>query len=455
VNITYSSMGRNLTVQSNPEMTEHYAVLPLVSIDANGNEVSQTYRGYISHYGISVDDYCHWNWWYGYICDYAYEGSPYYYRPKDFTSDSSPYVLANNGLQLNNNANPYPVASGRRPFEVDDNGLIADNISVWQDQSSFFMRYKDNNGNWVRGSNLPDGEYFAVINRNKAIYTTTEEHSQETQGAPEEIYDQCHYINETFTSISSGSSEFTEKENFIFGAYPMESLEYSDNSSSTLTDATTITCYGFDHNTYTDTLRGVDYSENGQGRQFGALIDYDNMNGDDYFIVFYSVNSISMQDSGTYVPFDALNTEGFTINGNFTRNTTEIYKMAYKVGGSPQITELGQTILSESRHSTFVGFGQDEYGEDIPITEGSHSTSTSGSRISNVSSQINRSSIVYTYSVEKWDNSSPKYLFDKRIIGLINISDMSLPVGYRQEFELDFSGTDFDPSRLAGIGVTK
>lgn len=61
--------------------------------------------------------------------------------------------------------------------------------------------------------------------------------------------------------------------------------------------------------------------------------------------------------------------------------------------------------------------------------------------------------MVYTYIVESHDNE--KWVFSKRIIGIINISDKRLPIGYRQEFDLDFSETDFDPSWLAAIGVTK
>ncbi len=454
VNIRYSTdegiWGRNLIVQSNPEMTEHYVVLPLATVGTDGKNVYKTYRGTISNYGLGARDYCYWSRWYGYRCDYTYDGSPAYYRPKDFES-GSPYVLTNNGLLLNNNVNPHPVAAGRRPFETDDSKLIADDNSIWQDENNFFVQYKDGNGNWIRDTTLPNGTYFAVINRNKAIYMSSEKNSRGTQGDYEEVYDYCHYANEVFTSISSGTSEFTQKGNFIFGAYPLESLEYSFNSSTSLTDATTITCYDWNR-TYTDTLRGYDYSENEQGRQFGALIDYDNMKGDDVFIIFYSVNNISMQNSGTHVPFDYDN--DFDMNVNFTRETDEIYKMAYKAGESPQTIELGRTTISENGRSTFNGFRQSDEGA-IPIIEGVSSSSTSGSRISYVSSQINQNSIVYTYNIDKWDTGLKKYAFDGRIVGIINIGDDALPVGYRQEFELYSPISGFDPSDLAAIGVTR
>jgi len=456
VNIKYSTdngiWGRNLTIQSNPEMTEHYAVLPLSAIDASGKPDYPTYRGSISNYGVGAADYCYWNWWFGYTCDYTYSGSAFYYRPADFTA-GSPYILSHNHLSVGA-INPHPIASGRRPFEITNDKLSDDDISIWQDQDNIFTRHKDENGNWIRDVDLPNGTYFAAIARNQAIYKTSEQHRTETQGDSEEVYDQCHYIDETFTSISSGTSETTQKENFIFGAYPIESLEYSDSSSTSLTDATTITCNGWgDAREYT--LRGYNYYGRGQGRLFGALIDYDNANGDDSFIVFYALKGISMQNSGIEVPFSNINIDSFTINGNLARNTDEIYKMVYKVGELPQIVELGRTTHSETEHITFYGFGYDDYGSEIPITEASHTSSISGSRISGVSSQINRKSLVYTYNIEEWDNALNKYVFDKRIIGIINISGTALPVGYRQEFELYLPGSSFDFSALAAIGVTK
>ncbi len=57
--------------------------------------------------------------------------------------------------------------------------------------------------------------------------------------------------------------------------------------------------------------------------------------------------------------------------------------------------------------------------------------------------------MVYTYIVEN------NGIFNKRVVGVLNNSDSALPMGYRQEFELDFSGTDFDPEGLAAIGVTR
>jgi len=51
----------------------------------------------------------------------------------------------------------------------------------------------------------------------------------------------------------------------------------------------------------------------------------------------------------------------------------------------------------------------------------------SGTRISGQSSQINDTNIVYTYIVERPERvaDKDKWVFDKRIVGIINISDIT------------------------------
>jgi hypothetical protein len=85
-----------------------------------------------------------------------------------------------------------------------------------------------------------------------------------------------------------------------------------------------------------------------------------------------------------------------------------------------------------------------------------------GKRLTGVSCQINNTNMVYTYIAEKYYNG--KWVFDKRVIGVINISNKNLPAGYRQEFEINNSNAsqtlsdickDYNYKDLAAIGVHK
>jgi hypothetical protein len=85
---------------------------------------------------------------------------------------------------------------------------------------------------------------------------------------------------------------------------------------------------------------------------------------------------------------------------------------------------------------------------------------TIGTRISSVSTKISDHHMVYTYVKELPRNSdwtqwqSDPWLFNRRVVGVVNLSDTRLPVGYRQEFEIDFSAWSFEP-RWVAIGITR
>ncbi|MEW6419450.1 MAG: hypothetical protein AB1480_15275 [Nitrospirota bacterium] len=135
------------------------------------------------------------------------------------------------------------------------------------------------------------------------------------------------------------------------------------------------------------------------------LVDYDNLDGDESFICIYSRSNVNSFWSWT---------EGDESESSQPPATETIeYFLAYKLKGSTTINK--------------VSLGQ---------------------KIKYTSCQINNKNIVYTYIVEGQTG-------DKRVIGIINISDSALPIGHRQEFELDFSGTNFDPEGVAAIGVTR
>ena len=127
--------------------------------------------------------------------------------------------------------------------------------------------------------------------------------------------------------------------------------------------------------------------------------------------------------------------------------------MAYRINGgavtSSEIATAHQEIIESQTATDYdPATNRFTYEYNPPRTE-----TWSGQRVTAVSCQTNNDAIVYTYIIEK--RVDDKWVFDKRVVGIINISDKSLPIGHRQEFELDFSGTDFDPKSLAAIGVTR
>ncbi len=147
------------------------------------------------------------------------------------------------------------------------------------------------------------------------------------------------------------------------------------------------------------------------------VLDYDNYNGNSVFVLFYEIFESSYHPS----PVES-----------------HTYYLSYNVNNEIKSEiEIGR-ILSDGSYD-FCGSNSEVY--------------ISGSRISNVSSQINDKFIVYTYNIENYSNET--WVFNKRIIGIINISDNALPIGYRQEFEFNFIGTDFNLSQPAAIGVTR
>ena len=85
----------------------------------------------------------------------------------------------------------------------------------------------------------------------------------------------------------------------------------------------------------------------------------------------------------------------------------------------------------------------------------------SGQTINSVSCQINKTNMVYTYVVEEYSEQTQGWVFSKRIIGIINIADNALPVGFKQEFEVnEDNAAQFFPGNsnykaLAAIGVHK
>lgn len=142
------------------------------------------------------------------------------------------------------------------------------------------------------------------------------------------------------------------------------------------------------------------------------VLDYDGRNGDEKYLLFYAVSSYIE----TYDQYSGASSSYFIR-----------YYVAYKTPGGGVIKEQ--------------------------IAEYSPYDDSEGTLVDGVSVQMNDKNIVYTYNLFKEDFSVWPFPFEKRVIGIINIGDERLPIGHRQEFELDSSEAGFDPSWYAAIGV--
>jgi hypothetical protein len=534
-------LGRNLTIQSNPEKTEHYAVFPTVKLDAKGTPVYETYRDYIDGYGVGQKDYC-WSWWLGYVCEYTYPGSPFTYRPKDFTKGSE-YILEKPGSQLLSDmyTTPQPVATGRKSYTLDSEGKMTSyQNSIWRKYISgyayqYYFRYKEKiGGEWIDGNTLAVDEPMpypssglvlkhtpiAFIDRNKALIISA--HTEEIERSPiiTNLSATLHSVSVTPGTCTAGGKTINTVqtqirdwvENAVATGYSGDQYVYTGKlqlGNETLEETTyhtggsrdghpnfyhgedwsgarwvlvsTTASYSpdCDYNwwantigstTYTYNDFGVkkgyfpdpvceycgsmqysDYEDYERGERIPEVIGYDNRDGEKTFIIFYKK---SITDKRTWGKRSFFGDDGDApLEAYHDSSYDDKYIMAYRISGgavtSSEIATAHQEII-ESRSATDYDPATNRFTYDYnpPWTE-----TWSGQRGTAVSCQTNSDAIVYTYIIEK--RVDDKWVFDKRVVGIINISDKSLSIGHRQEFELDFSGTAFDPKSLAAIGVTR
>ena len=171
INIDFDSF--NLTIQSNPAKTEHYAAMPT------------HYQDFITQYGLIV---------YGYTDRLGYDhslsiGFPYCYRPKDFT-ENSPYILGSETATVVTGNEDGIYASGRKNYTLDINGKMTSYWnSIWRrsvpgQDYQYYFRYKEEiGGEWINGSIFPAHETpIAFIGRDKAL--TLSRRSDITEGSP-------------------------------------------------------------------------------------------------------------------------------------------------------------------------------------------------------------------------------------------------------------------------------
>ena len=481
---------------------------------------------------------------------------------------------------------------GRRPFSVADNRLVARNINMRKNDNytyfgddysgPFHIQYKDASGGWIRGVDLPfkggaktylsegigmsyeessdssspsNGEwiqhvavtgqivkgpiiseekdtpvdYFAVVNKDGTIHTTTdlsENIAMAAGGALATINSNSESTKIWWRPSVPGwydehCNNFIEKEKNESQMNYLEFRGHSDIASSVKlyiddniihafesraeqawgewnlygSDWIKINqwdppdCWLYEHSlistksshdagisgpTFTIPVPDGSYtgfssdSENSyKGETLGRVMDYDYIDSGHYimFYEYYEHNSVGhgkqlnlgmglIESAGE----KSVGAFGFGFwSGGYQDysyyDLTTKYRLVYKTDS------IAMVDIDVSNHSTSERYGN-VYGIDenyVPIEERWHKTEMSGSRITGISSQISGDSMIYTYVIEQAKEVADEVTWEflKRVIGIVNISNKNLPVGYRQEFELDFSGTNFDPKWLAAIGVTK
>ncbi|MBW2975234.1 hypothetical protein KY366_05945, partial [Candidatus Woesearchaeota archaeon] len=191
--------------------------------------------------------------------------------------------------------------------------------------------------------------------------------------------------------------------------------------------------------------------ESGSREDADILVhDFDNVPEDDSFIIIYSeYKAVSIFDTTTIEvectlrclsdysaseydppPFEECHEIGRTVDDP-SSNTTNKYYVAYKILGTATKKEIlySESVTGESVYNKILtGF----------------------------STQMNKEIMVYTYIMKQWNGT--EYEFDKRVVGIINVSDSRLEEGYRQEYIIDeenFSIENFDYTQPSGIGIHK
>lgn len=451
INFTvWDSPSSLLTVQSNPDQNEHKVALPW-----RYGKLT-TYNPNIAGYGKWVHYFTDWL---GYA-HYYIIGFPQAYIPKNFNDDKSPYIWDSNftygewvstGKYPRVYSRPASYIHGRRPFKLIDKKLVARNINARKNDvytysgddysGPFYIQYKDESGKWIRGVDLPyetyrPGEYqppiekythLAILDIDKTIYIKDEEGKEYKLIAGDSIL----HITPGYTSYS----------NLACGECSLGcGIElYGEERTWPEREGWPLLCSGVGSWGFT-TFRIIPS-------------DYDNMNGDDTFIMFFAEEKYSRDQAYFEEVFrDGAGCCAVRFTGTFGQSSlTDTFYLTYRTNSSAiQKIILAEAVLINDYHNQQIG--------------------VSGTRITGMSSQINKENIVYTYIKQKPNNNNPcggwdcpnMWEPDKRVIGIINIADPNLPIGHRQEFEITEANAagfltdiykDYDYKDLAAIGV--
>jgi hypothetical protein len=182
--------------------------------------------------------------------------------------------------------------------------------------------------------------------------------------------------------------------------------------------------------TITETPRLAEYTRRTQsGSRLENVTDYDNINGDEFFICAYQILDIDMNR------YETIGT------ATEERISTYRYMLAYK---SPAIslTKVPLGVRVETFHDGTV--------------------SNAGQVISYISTIATKLCFLYTYVVYEYQSDGTA-LIQRRVVGLVNLSIPDVPVGYNKEWEIDEINKDImlkpfptiDYKNLMAIGIHK
>ncbi len=161
-----------------------------------------------------------------------------------------------------------------------------------------------------------------------------------------------------------------------------------------------------------------------------TLIKAENYNGAPAWVCRKITYEETWPDPDDFTP---IYPQGSTIQSYLGKSFGKVYSYDYTVGGNLILIYDYLNYLSATTYTKYVVVLY-KIGKEIEIAE---TALSSQEYIENgsISTQINKRNMVYTYLVRKEVGM-------KRIIGIINISDKRLPVGYRQEFIIDESNNE-------------
>ncbi len=451
----YDSSSRNLTVQSDLKNSTHafsYPGLPSMW------SVSCSYEDKVLNYGLKRPS------------SDCYYGTSYVSRP--------PIGF----MTLYDKDGDYSIyAFGRHNYTLDNDGkMITYNDSIWRDNTTgdYIYRYKTDyageftNGEVVATDQSGVNTIIAALGNGKVIKVETERLDDGFK-SQERFIGQTVSYSYTFEYCYDDSIKWYIYTISIEGEIVVHSVKIKNKEDTTrqflkvsgnIIDAVeSSNSFGHDGHEYIDTnitnsnisrsetsypcqSKGVISSspkeivltnQEAFNKQSGTIKvhDYDNFNGDMTWMILYEKNEVLTNSA---------------VNADFT------YPLNYGVDhpgaypGIPLVTQDGQNTTSSTvryvlAYKTTNGNIQKTILEEISTSSGNYPTNI----LTGFSCQLNKDIMVYTYIRKKWDGS--EYIFDKRIVGVINAAG-------RQEFTInseDFPIEDFDFTQLSGIGIHK
>jgi hypothetical protein len=190
-------------------------------------------------------------------------------------------------------------------------------------------------------------------------------------------------------------------------------------------------------------------------RSEGAVIrvqDFDNLPDDNSFVMIYSL-SRSVSSAGVTTPEMECSVSCSKIMNNQPSPSISLLRDCHTIGAHYE------DPASSKMQRYYVAFktpSETEIKKEILYEETVTGEVVYNKVLTGFSTQMNKETMVYTYVMKEWNGT--EYDFDKRIVGIINVSDSRLPEGYRQEFIIDeehYLIGDFDYTQIAGIGIHK